>query len=71
MTEMLLYMDVQTRAQGKTIKEAGFYICGHGLFFKMAHFLPYNKASDASKIVQIYFNGVVKLHDLPKIINVR
>ena len=37
-------------------------------FSKMVHFLPCNKTFDASKIVQIYFDGVVKLHDLPKTI---
>jgi len=37
-------------------------------FSKMAHFLPYNKASDASKIAKIYFDGVVELHGVPKTI---
>jgi len=34
----------------------------------MERFLPYSKTSDASKITQIYFDGVVKLHGLPKTI---
>jgi len=34
----------------------------------MAHFLSCTKTFDASKIVQIYFDGVGKLQGLPKII---
>ena len=37
-------------------------------FSKVAHFLSCNKTSGASKIAQIYFDGVVKLHGLPKTI---
>ena len=37
-------------------------------FSKMAYFLPYNKISNASKVAQIYFDEVVKLHELSKTI---
>jgi len=37
-------------------------------FSKMAHFLPCSKMSDASQIVTIYFDEVVRLHGLPKTI---
>jgi len=34
----------------------------------MAYFLPCTKMFDAPKIAQIYFDGVIKLHGLPKTI---
>ena len=37
-------------------------------FSKMTHFLPYSRTSDASRVAKIFFDGVVKLHGLPKII---
>ena len=37
-------------------------------FFKMAHFLPCSKTSDASRVITIYFDEVVRLHGLPKTI---
>ena len=37
-------------------------------FSKMAHFLPYSHTSDASRVTKIFFDGVVKLHGLPKTI---
>jgi len=37
-------------------------------FSKMAHFLPYSKTSDTSRIAMIHFDEVVRLHELPKTI---
>ena len=37
-------------------------------FSKIAHFLLCSKISDASRIATIYFDEVVRLHGLPKII---
>jgi len=37
-------------------------------FSKMAHFLPCSHTSDASRVTKIFFDGVIKLHSLPKII---
>ena len=52
----------------KTIRKHDFIFMVVDLFSKMAHFLPCSRTSDASKIAQIYFDGVVKLHGLPKTI---
>jgi len=53
----------------KDYQEARFYICGCGLFFKDGPILTLQQDfSDASKIAQIYFDGVMKLHGLPKTI---
>jgi len=37
-------------------------------FSKMVHFLLCSRIVDASRVAKIFFDGVVKLHDLPKII---
>ena len=52
----------------KTIRKHDFIFVVVNYFSKMAHFLPCSKTSDASKISQIYFDGVVKLHSLLKTI---
>ena len=37
-------------------------------FSKMAHFLPCSRTADASRVAKIFFDGIVKLHGLPKTI---
>ena len=37
-------------------------------FSKMAHFIPYSKTFDASRVAKLVFNEFVRLHGLPKII---
>ena len=37
-------------------------------FSKMFHFLPCSRTSDASRVAKIFFDGLVKVHGLPKTI---
>jgi len=52
----------------KTIRKHDSIFVVVNRFSKMAHFLSCTKTSDASKIAQIYFDGMAKLHCLPKTI---
>ena len=51
----------------KTIRKHDFIFVVVDHFSKIAYFLQCN-TFDAFKIAQIYFNGVVKLHGLPKLL---
>ena len=35
-------------------------------FSKMTHFIPYNKTTNATRIVELYFKEVTRLHGIPK-----
>ena len=52
----------------KTAQKHDFILVVVDCFSKMAHFLPSSKTSYDSWIATIYFNEVVRLHRLSKII---
>ena len=52
----------------KTARNYDFILIVVDCFSNIAHFLPCSKTSDASRIVTIYFDEVVRLHRLLKII---
>ena len=37
-------------------------------FSKIAHFIPYSKTFNASRVAKLVFNKIVRLHGLPKTI---
>ena len=52
----------------KTLRKHDSVIVFVDRFSKMAHFLSCSRTSDASRVAKIFFDGVVKLHGLPKTI---
>jgi hypothetical protein len=37
-------------------------------FPKMAHFIPYHKCDNASHVVDLFFNEIIRLHGVPNTI---
>jgi len=35
-------------------------------FFKMAHFISYNKTNDATHITELHFKEVIRLYEIPR-----
>ena len=52
----------------RTLRKFDSILLAVDWFSKMAHFLPYSKTSDASKLDKIFFDEIVKLYGLPKTI---
>ena len=52
----------------KTLRKHASVLAVVDRFSKMAHFLPWSRTSDGSRVAKIFFDGVVKLHGLPKTI---
>ena len=50
----------------KTARKHDSILVAVDRFSKMAHFLPCSRTLDASQVAKIFFDGVVKLHGLPK-----
>ena len=52
----------------KTLRKHDSILVVVDRFSKMAHFLSCSRTADSSRVAKIFFDGVVKLHDLPKTI---
>ena len=52
----------------KTQRKHDYVLVVVDRFSKLAHFLPYSRTSDVSRVAKIFFDGTVKLHGSLKII---
>ena len=50
----------------KTLRKHESVLVVVDCFSKMAHFLPYSRTTNTSRVAKIFFEGVVKLHGLLK-----
>jgi len=50
----------------KTLRKHDLVLVIVDSFSNMANLLPYSRTSDAPKVAKIIFEGIVKLHYLPK-----
>ncbi|KAG6788335.1 hypothetical protein POTOM_004399 [Populus tomentosa] len=52
----------------RTAKKHDYIFVVVNRFSKMAHFIPCTKTTNASRVAKLYFDEIVKLHDLPQTI---